>query len=506
MSTTKLSRMIHRALSLLCAAALVAGLTLVPASAASFPDVRPGGWYYDTVSRMAELGAVNGFPDGTFGPEKSISLTELCKIGIDLFPGPALEEYFTAQELSESRAYMAEENPGYWGNDVILESLLLRDVHGLGFDEARWEQPLTRMELTYVVSNIYLTSDIFPTSGDPDTVDPSVAALIGDYDSAGIRGSDMEPCVLWAYALGIVGGVNANGDFNPQGTVSRAEACTILSRLLYPETRLTPGENTSSQTPGQSEAITDPLALLPAGTDVAGNSRIHYAGDVAYDYCRALEQEIGIPIFYLPEFTEKADGLLSYANFNDFPIDATYFQLVLTELQKMKSAYDLYPDGFLREVESKKGSHSTEIILCPYTFPGYTSYGVHVYDYSNDPVKVDQVFYTGVGNPQYYSHEMGHMVMSSAAIQGGWSTVCDHWESMNARAGASDYVSAYAMTSRPEDWAETWAFLWHDTDTVRTLVNGGSNVLREKVQYMTSLLAQSYSTFNASAAPWSALL
>ncbi len=164
---------LRRALSLLCAAALVAALTLLPASAASFPDVQPEDWYYDTVSRMAELGAVDGFPDGTFGPERSISLTELCKIGIELFPGPALEEHFTTQELAEGRAYMAEVNPGYWGNDVILEALLLRDVHGLGFDRARWEQPLTRMELTYVVSNIYLTSDAFPTSGDPDTADPS---------------------------------------------------------------------------------------------------------------------------------------------------------------------------------------------------------------------------------------------------------------------------------------------------------------------------------------------
>ena len=77
---------------------------------------------------------------------------------------------------------------------------------------------------------------------------------------------------------------------------------------------------------------------------------------------------------------------------------------------------------------------------------------------------------------------------------------------MNARAGTSDYVSSYAMSSRPEDWAETWAFLWHDTDAVRALVNGGGTVLREKIQYMTSLLAQSYSTFNASAVPWSDLL
>lgn len=45
MSTTKLSRMIHRTLSLLCAATLVASLTLLPASAASFPDVQPGDWY-----------------------------------------------------------------------------------------------------------------------------------------------------------------------------------------------------------------------------------------------------------------------------------------------------------------------------------------------------------------------------------------------------------------------------------------------------------------------------
>ena len=492
-----------RAGAWICALALMAAL--VPGAwAAGFTDVRPGDWYYETVTDLVSMGAVDGFPDGSFGPDQPITLVEFCKIANDLLPVFDLLE-MVADEFGVTDSILAQ-NAGYWGGSVIAESAGARGITAFGTDRSAWDGTITRGEMTYILYLTYQTSwDYAETEDDLATAQEmqAVIPLIGDYYTAGIGGSQLESTILWAYAAGLVGGVNGNGDFDPNGTVTRAQACTILSRMVHPENRLTVDWNKADQM-GQQQSDPGALTRLADGTDQFGNTRIHYAEDVAYDYCRALEAEIGMPIFYLPEFTDKEEGLLSTESFDPERINRTYFQLVLIELQKMKEAYDLYPAGFLKEVVNAKNNRRTEIVLRPYTALGGYS-GQHVYDYSDDPVKIDRIYYSGVGDVQYYSHEMGHMVMSSAAIRAGWNTACSTWENYNASATAADYVSEYAMTSRPEDWAETWAYLWHQTDAVRTAVNGGASILHAKVQYMTQLLCQ-YSTMSAASLPWSDLL
>ena len=249
------------------------------------------------------------------------------------------------------------------------------------------------------------------------------------------------------------------------------------------------------------------LASLPAprpenGTDSFGNPRTRYPEDTAYTLCRALEEQIGIPIFYLPEWTPREAGLLQYEDMEPISLDRAYFDAVRVELEAMQDAFARYPEGFLREVVQKKNGRRTEIILCPYTFQGMRSFGVHVYDYSEGREKVDQIYYTGRGDSQYYSHEMGHMVMSSAAVRGGWNDTCEEWEALST--GSGSYVSAYAATSRPEDWAETWAYLWHRTDSVAAGCSDPG--LKAKVQYLSRLLDGLYDTFDAGKTPWAHLL
>ena len=194
--------------------------------------------------------------------------------------------------------------------------------------------------------------------------------------------------------------------------------------------------------------------------------------------------------------------MIQYEDIQQLGIDQEYFNRVLAELRTMKAAYDRYPEGFLKEMVQKKGSRNAEIILCPYTYEGVKSYGEYIYDYSDDVQKVDQIYYTGSGDSQYYSHEMGHMVMSCAAILNGWSTTCSTWESYNN--GYSSYVSAYARTSRPEDWADTWAYLWHQTNQV--IAGCADPGLKAKVQYMSSILDKNYSSFDSSRTPWASVL
>lgn len=241
------------------------------------------------------------------------------------------------------------------------------------------------------------------------------------------------------------------------------------------------------------------LLLLFSGrgdADFTGRSRLHYRQDVAFAACRRLEEEIGIQIFYLPEWTEEDSGLLHHSDFDHLTLDRAYFQAVLGELEKMEAAYRLYPEGFLRELSEKKEGRTTEIVLCPYTYRGYAQYGRYVHDYSGRGV--DHIYYTGIGDSQYYSHEMGHMVMTAAALRHGWQDACDAWD----RCGG--YVSDYARTSRPEDWAETWAYLWHQMEAVTAACEAGP--LGDKVRCLTELLAESYAAIEPSRLPWAAVL
>lgn len=162
----------------------------------------------------------------------------------------------------------------------------------------------------------------------------------------------------------------------------------------------------------------------------------------------------------------------------------------------LKAAYDLYPDGLLKEV-AERASHGTEIIVCPYTTtPGVRSYGVFVYDYSDDTNKIDQIFYTGKGDSQYYSHEMGHMVMSRAANLNGRDKTIKAWESHKS---VTSHVSAYAMQSRAEDWAETWAYGWHQPDVLASACRDSG--MKSKVQLMNEML-ENYKAFDISKTPW----
>lgn len=482
-------KMKNRLLAMVCAAVLA--VTLMPASHAAgqvFTDVKPGDWYYNMVSEMVDEGMISGFPDGSFQPNRPITRVELAAIALKAFPDAAITiDYDPDAALEE----VNQTNPGFWGNQIIRDAAL-RGIYIFGTTKEEWTKPATRGEVAGILVTLY-----DGTQDEPLEMYEEAALLIGDYETA-VAGHNMELMILWMYSNGIVTGVNERGDFMPEESCSRAESCTMLRNILHPENWIQYDWNQVKQ--DHENQQTQPPA---AQTDFRGQTRIRYAEDVAYEYCRALEREIGIQIFYLPEWTEKDSGLLTYADMEGFPKNREYFQYVLAELKKMKAAYDLYPEGFLKEVVNSKNGHETEIILCPYTFEGVTCYGVHVYDSSNDARKVDQIYYTGVGDSQYYSHEMGHMVMSAMAIRRGWNTTCQAWE--NCTQGVDDYVSGYAMGGRPEDWAETWAYLWHQPDAVGQMIQNGASGLQAKVSLLTQMMDQ-YSTVDVSRLPWYNLL
>ena len=55
-----------------------------PAGPSPFPDVEPGDWFHDVVVVAYELGAIDGFPDGTYRPADPITRAESAQVFFNL--------------------------------------------------------------------------------------------------------------------------------------------------------------------------------------------------------------------------------------------------------------------------------------------------------------------------------------------------------------------------------------------------------------------------------------
>ena len=45
-----------------------------------FPDVEKGSWYESAVNNLSDMGVINGYPNGKFGPNDKVSRAELAKV------------------------------------------------------------------------------------------------------------------------------------------------------------------------------------------------------------------------------------------------------------------------------------------------------------------------------------------------------------------------------------------------------------------------------------------
>ena len=539
-----------RACLILCALLLVTGLFAAPASAADAPDA----WAAGEVERAISLGLVPDDLQGDYTAD--ITRAEFCRLAVICLNQAAAVNGWTF--TPEAVSFDDTSDPD------VLTAAGLGIVSGNGQGSFLPDRGITRQEAAVMLYNT------LKVMGAPIT---SKGAAFTDQSAIAPWASEQVSAIVdW----GVMNGTGS-GSFTPLGAYSRQQAYVTMYRLLssvYMQMEsysyiLQPGERVdtgcyyatgastaswSSSNPAvvaidadqgdgavtlravgpgtasvtcssgdfqMSATVTVAQITTSTGTDFTGMSRIRYSNDVAWDLCRQLEADIGMRIYYLPEFNDNVPGAhVTYASFSYVTLDGAYFQKVYGELLKMKEAFDLYPDGFLKEVVDKKGNRTTEIVMFPADMlffdgtpfsqivgGGFDSTGgfagQHVYDESG--LNIDRIYYTGTGTPYEYSHEMGHMVVSSAMIANGWTASCNQWVGYSV--SDADFVSSYARTSRPEDFAETWAYLWHNLDQVEArLASGSAEGLRNKIRFLTDVLTSQYSTVTWDSLPWIGLI
>ena len=135
-----------------------------------YTDVTVEAWYYDELLALTEAGVFNGYPDGSFKQEQTISRGEFIKAAARFFA-----------EVAPSGSRYAH-NGAWSGRDVSEECLLY--MFGDGIDGAGVADADDTSD-TNDMSGTNDTSDTDGTSDTSDTSGTSVADYTGDMSSAG---------------------------------------------------------------------------------------------------------------------------------------------------------------------------------------------------------------------------------------------------------------------------------------------------------------------------------
>lgn len=176
-------------------------LLAVPSHALDFTDTPQDAWYHSFVSYAYNNGWIQGYGNGMFGPNDELTYAQAITIIVRSTGLNSTDSNDTWYAGFVEAAY----NAGYINK------------------EYNWNEPIPRLEMANIIINAY---DIEPSTlterekaGGATTTSPFID-INNDYISS-----------LYEYKI-IAGIITENGlTFQPEKTLTRAEICTMLTRL-----------------------------------------------------------------------------------------------------------------------------------------------------------------------------------------------------------------------------------------------------------------------------------
>lgn len=174
-----------------------------------FGDVKETDWFYESVMTLSGAGIINGYPSGDFHPDGTINADAFIKMAVTALGYTGLVN-----------------GPEYWASTYIDKAREL----GLVIDGefSSYTRPICRNEMARIV--IRALDEEYP-----DNL-PAYKSLITDYASIHPGYRDY---AVKAYCKGILTGYT-DGSFRGENTATRAEAATIIHRLIDPSVRKVP--------------------------------------------------------------------------------------------------------------------------------------------------------------------------------------------------------------------------------------------------------------------------
>ena len=172
-------------------------------------------WGKSYITKLTARGGISGYPDGTFKPNQNISVAEFVTI--------AVRSALDGNVESQIGDHWAS---GVFDSARAEKVLLLND-----FPESEWDRPINRYEMAYVMVR---AAENILQEGKVGTSE--VAKIMSDYEEVS-KQREYKYYVEQAFMKGLVTGKTADGKYDGSANGTRAEAATMVVRMLEEKER-----------------------------------------------------------------------------------------------------------------------------------------------------------------------------------------------------------------------------------------------------------------------------
>ena len=193
-------------------------------SAASYTDVPENAWYTGYVNKISELKGFAGYEDNTFRPDNQITQEEFVKTVVALTVGEQPEA--TGENTEPKRSW--KNCWDSWAQPYLNKAMEMGLITEEDTDFRYNGLPCTRGNMAKIATRA------FEYLKEEDIADTSTyATKLKDYSDIPDK---FKSYVLQAYGKGIISGYE-DGTFRSDGILTRAEASSVLVRLIDKDER-----------------------------------------------------------------------------------------------------------------------------------------------------------------------------------------------------------------------------------------------------------------------------
>ena len=181
---------------------------ITPVCAASFSDLAAEHWAYEYITTLADAKVINGYTDGTFRPNGTITRGEFIKLVMSS----------SLPENSDVTQIVPHIN--HWAAPYIKVAETYGVITENSINQSNVDEPITRIEMVRMISKADIIMNDNPQQFSEKVVFMDIADL------------NMNDIFLLRHSVsrGLIKGYD-DGTFKPDRTMSRAEAATMIYRL-----------------------------------------------------------------------------------------------------------------------------------------------------------------------------------------------------------------------------------------------------------------------------------
>lgn len=175
----------------------------VAVGASTFSDVDTGTKQSEAISAMQEKGYINGFPDGTFRPDATLTRAEFVTIINKMYM------YYV-----EAENIFTDVKSDDWFSHDVLAAVQAGYIKGMGDGRFAPNEAVTREQVCVMLNSILQLGDMYYT--------PTISDKVSDW----AKDSVLKMVAAYVFTL------EDDGRFRATQPITRAEACMALEKCI----------------------------------------------------------------------------------------------------------------------------------------------------------------------------------------------------------------------------------------------------------------------------------